>query len=162
MSNEKLYGSMLKCDGTTKNCEGCLFRKVPDCRNAMAHHAGAMIQLQEVVLDNVGAQSAAQEAEIRELQRKNRQLDRVNQDLCDGLRNIRNGLKELRHCASCEYNIPQKDEMEESARKMVCAGCHEEHSNWEPWVDFGKPPADPCEDCEGDDCEGCEFNPDNE
>lgn len=163
MSNQKLYGSMLKCDGTTKNCEGCVFRKVPDCRNAMAHHAGALIQLQEVALDNVGAQSAAQEAEIRKLHQLTKDLSEGLQEVNQRLTHVVNGLEEERHCASCKHVIPCEGEMEEATREMICEGCKKEHSNWTLREDFGKP-TDPCEGCmaDTDESEGCQHNSDNE
>lgn len=58
-ANDTLIQSMLKCDGTNKNCKGCVFAENPECRNAMAHHGGALIQLQDVVVQNLSVQMAA-------------------------------------------------------------------------------------------------------
>lgn len=140
MSNNKnLYESMLHCDGTTKNCRGCAFRGIPDCRNAMAHHAGAMIQLQEVVIENAGAQAGAQIRTISMLENEAKQQEAAFVKLNDLLSNVLLGLKDDRYCPACLGNIPSEDADEEARRQLQCKQCKAEESKWELNVQYGKP-----------------------
>lgn len=156
MSNAMLYQSMLKCDGTQKNCQGCAFKGIPDCRNAMAHHAGALIQLQEVVIDNAGQQSAAQMNTIRKLEAEKKQVVEAWGELNGAMVNLLEGLKEERHCASCKNRTDEN-------HKEICKQCREAASMYTLDLDYGKKP-DPCEEClaDSDECEGCAHNPENE
>ena len=155
MSNAMLYQSMLKCDGTQKNCQGCVFKGIPDCRNAMAHHAGALIQLQDVVIENAGQQSGAQMATIRKLNEENLACMKENNQLNDVVVNLLTGLKEERHCASCKNRTDENHE-------ETCKQCREAASMYTLDLNYGKAP-DPCENCiaDGDECEGCGYNPEN-
>lgn len=155
MSNALLYQSMLKCDGTQKNCHGCAFKGIPDCRNAMAHHAGALIQLQEVVIDNAGQQSGAQMNTIRKLEAENKACFKEYEKLNEAMVNLLTGLKEERHCASCKNR-------EEENHEEICKQCKEAASMYTLDLDYGKAP-DPCEEClaDSDECEGCAYNPEN-
>lgn len=155
MSNKILYESMLKCDGTQKNCKGCAFKGIPDCRNAMAHHAGALIQLQDVVIENAGQQSAAQMNTIRKLETEKQQIIKDWDAMNGAMVNMLVGLKEERHCASCKNSTEENHE-------EICKQCREAESMYTLDLDYGKEP-DPCEEClaDTDECEGCGHNPEN-
>lgn len=163
MRNEKLYQSMLNCDGTQKNCKECVFRSIPDCRNAMAHHAGALIQLQDVVIDNAGAAGMAKDRKISDLEREKKQIMQNWEQLNEAMVNLIFGLTEERHCASCGYSKERDNAEEEAYRQDVCKKCREEKSQYTLNLDYGKKP-NPCENCiaDSDECEGCEHNKDNE
>ena len=139
MKNEKMVKSLLNCDGSNKNCEGCAFRDIPDCRNAMAHHAGALIQLQDVVIENAGALAGNLQMQLRAEKQAyaeavdvvKKQRERIGEILC--------GLTDLKHCESCAYSKEQDDPEMEKRREELCKACHEGYSQWELSAEFGKP-----------------------
>lgn len=154
-ANEKLIQSMLKCDGTRKNCERCVFREHPDCRNAMAHHAGALIQLQDVVVENSGAiqrkvleeRHAAQVALSRETE--------AREEIREAYLKLLIHLRERKDCGSCAVKAGTADLPEEDC-ESICKECQGgETSLWAFNEEIVK--VSPCEKCEREDCEDCEH-----
>ena len=127
--NEKLIHDMMNCDGRKVNCADCNFREHPDCRNAMASHAGALIQMQDVVIAN-------QAATVSALTRKRDNMEsmallngRVLGEMGEILDKLAEDLAKERHCPTCEHCAPEDvDETPE-----ICAECMEEGavSLWE-------------------------------
>lgn len=153
-TNQVLINSMMKCDGTRKNCERCVFKEHPDCRNAMAHHAGALIQLQDVVVENSGAIQRKLLFERCGLKMRAENAEK-NQAQCMkeyGL--LLDKLRSIRHCATCEASA---DGYSLTEREVRCEACQEK-SMWQLDEKIVNPPVDPCEECEDRDCEGCEHN----
>ena len=147
MSNDKLIKSMLACDGSNKHCEGCTFRDIPDCRNAMAHHAGALIQLQDVVIANSGALAWGLREQIEEAQEKYQEAAEVISDLTELVRRVMRGLRETRHCESCEGSKPSEKPEEEAIREKLCEACRAgERSHWCLDTAFGQEPEAPEDD----------------
>lgn len=101
--NEKLIKDMLKCDGTRLNCAGCTFEDNPECRNAMAHHAGALIQLQDVVIENQAKTIAGKKKELREQKDELRKVCEKLTGLDRIASAVLNDLKERRDCQSCGW-----------------------------------------------------------
>lgn len=129
--------SMLKCDGTRGNCEGCTFREHPDCRNAMASHAGALIQLQEIMTRNHAAMMGKVMHERDLLEKALRQANEHIEMMCDNSERIHNGLRGLRHCDSCDALCAGANPEISEAR---CKLCREAESQWMLDRSFGAPP----------------------
>lgn len=139
MSNEKLIKSMLACDGTAKNCEGCTFRDIPDCRNAMVHHGGALIQLQDVVIANSATLAGGLHMRLAASEQQYQEAVEVVGKQRVMLHNLINGLKENRHCESCAGSKPYEKPEDEETRVKICDACmHGEESHWCLEPDFGK------------------------
>lgn len=128
MANEKLIQNMMKCDGRKLNCDECIFKNHPACRNAMARHAGAMINLQEVVLENQAAVVHNLEAGKKEMENFARTQGKVMKELGEILDGVAADLCQQRHCPTCEHWTPEDEDMSE-----VCAQCSAEgsESQWE-------------------------------
>lgn len=139
MSNEKLVKSMMNCDGSNKNCEGCAFRDIPECRNAMAHHAGALIQLQDVVISNSASLAGGLQMQLRAEKQAYAEAVNVVKKQRERIGEILNGLTALKHCESCAYSKEQGDAVMEEQREALCKACHEGISQWELSAEFGKP-----------------------
>lgn len=137
MGNERLIKSMLSCDGSNKNCEECTFKDMPECRNAMAHHAGALIQLQDVVIANAAAQAGGLHMQLAASKQEYQEALEVVQKQRKRVGEILHGLHELRHCESCAYSTPQTDEEAEKIREALCKQCVEACSEWELSAAFG-------------------------
>ena len=155
-ANQKLIDSMLKCDGTNGNCKGCVFAEHPECRNAMAHHAGALIQMQDVVIENSGA---IQRKLMMERNHLKRELESANDCAEKALKeyNLLAGhLKDKRDCSTCDAGAGGHTEEEKAKR---CEMCRAGESLWDLDTLIISPPEEenPCEECEEDDCEGCEH-----
>lgn len=154
-ANEKLIQSMLKCDGTRKNCARCVFKEHPDCRNAMAHHAGALIQLQDVVVENLGViqRKALMERDMHLSGLKT--TDGQLSELKDSYGQLIQHLRDRKDCGSCAVKAGTSGLTEEEC-KVCCGNCAEEDcNNWR--VDPKIIAVDPCKRCEREDCEGCEH-----
>lgn len=143
--NEKLIKSMLKCDGTMGNCKGCIFDGSPVCRNDMTHHGGALIQLQEVVVENQQHMMQAMKLEIAGMREKMKRMGEELEVVDGALGRLGAELKAARHCDSCLYKG-----MDEA--RDVCEGCkaHEE-SHWVLAKRFVEPDPEPVEEPEEDD-----------
>lgn len=139
MSNEKLVKSMMNCDGSNKNCEGCAFRDIPECRNAMAHHAGALIQLQDVVISNSASLAGGLQMQLRAEKQAYAEAVNVVKKQRERIGEFLNGLTALKHCESCAYSKEQEDAAMEEQREALCKACHEGVSQWELSAEFGKP-----------------------
>lgn len=117
--NEKMIHDMMHCNGQKMNCDTCSFREHPECRNAMARHAAALIQLQDVVIDNQGrtAQSLMGKRDSAE------NLAKLNGKVLGELGEILDGLgadlAKQRHCPTCEHCAPE----EEDEQPEICQIC---------------------------------------
>lgn len=132
-----LIESMLNCDGTRGNCEGCIFREHPDCRNAMARHGGALIQMQEVMTKN---HSAMLGKVMHERDLLNETLQKANEHiekLGDHIERLHGGLMAARHCDSCSAHAEGANPELSEAR---CKLCKEKESQWGLNEEFGAPP----------------------
>jgi len=139
MANEKLIKSMMACNGTNAVCAGCAFRDMPECRNAMAHHAGALIQLQDVVIANSSAQAGYLKEQIKAEHKGYEQAVEVVKKQREVLLQIENGLREARHCESCLFVNALEDPEVEKAREEHCKACQESVvSGWQRNPDWGK------------------------
>lgn len=159
-TSKVLIDSMLKCDGTRKNCEKCVFKEHPDCRNAMAHHAGALIQMQDVVIENSGAIQRRLIIERNGLKMRAQNAEKQLGQCKEEFRRVLEKLLDIRHCETCEASA---DGFSETEREERCKACKEQ-SLWALDEKIVNPPVDPCDECEADDyeqCEGCEHNPEN-
>ena len=132
-----LIESMLQCDGTRGNCEGCTFREHPDCRNAMAHHGGALIQLQEVMTRNHSAMLGKVMHERDLLEQALRQANEHMERQDERLEKLHCGLWASKHCDSCDALAAGANPELTEAR---CNLCREGQSQWELDKDFGAPP----------------------
>lgn len=132
-----LIESMLQCDGTRGNCEGCTFREHPDCRNAMAHHGGALIQMQEVMTRNHSAMLGKVMHERDLLEQALRQANERIERLGERLEKLHCGLWASKHCDSCDALSPGANPELTEAR---CKLCREGQSQWELDKDFGAQP----------------------
>lgn len=127
--NEKMIHDMMHCDGQKKNCDSCSFREHPACRNALARHAAAMIQLQDVVIENQGATVAA----LREKRDQMESMASLNGKVLKKLGEILDGLgadlAAQRHCPTCEHcATEEEDEQPEICRICMTQG---DDSAWE-------------------------------
>lgn len=117
--NEKMIHDMMHCNGQKKNCDGCSFREHPACRDAMARHAAAMIQLQDVVIESQGATVAA----LREKRDRMENMENLNGKVLKELGEILDGLgadlAAQRHCPTCEHCAPE-DEDEQPEICLIC------------------------------------------
>lgn len=111
-----------KCDGTRKNCEGCMYAEHPLCRNAMAQHAAAQLKLDEIQLGNT-AQMLAAVTNERDYLRKALETQEtalgMYEQMCD---RIALKLSGLRHCETCLH----KGDIIEAAGKppKACEECY--------------------------------------
>lgn len=103
MANEQLINSMLKCDGTKGNCVECIFRDNPECRNAMAHHGGALIQLQDVVIHNQAVTASKVGSDKRMLQIKLETSERERAEMIKRMRALLDYIYEQCGCKACEH-----------------------------------------------------------
>jgi hypothetical protein len=127
--NEKLIHDMMNCDGRKVNCDNCNFRENPDCRNAMASHAGALIQMQDVVIANQAATVSALTRKRDDMESMARLNGKVLGEMGEILDKLAEDLAKERHCPTCEHCAPEGvDETPE-----ICAKCMEEgaESLWE-------------------------------
>lgn len=127
--NEKLIHDMMNCDGRKVNCADCNFREHPDCRNAMASHAGALIQMQDVVIANQAATVSALTRKRDDMESMARLNGKVLGEMGEILDKLAEDLANGRHCPTCEHCAPEGvDETPE-----ICAKCMEEgaESLWE-------------------------------
>lgn len=157
-TSKVLIDSMLNCDGTRKNCEKCVFKEHPNCRNAMAHHAGALIQMQDVVIENSGALQRKVLIERESLKNRAENAEKQLKKCMDEFKAVLDKLREIRHCETCEASADGFSETEREERCKVC----KELSLWTLDEKIVNPPVDPCDACDPDDyeqCEGCEHNP---
>ena len=117
--NEKLIHDMMNCDGRKVNCDNCNFREHPDCRNAMASHAGALIQMQDVVIANQAATVSALTRKRDDMESMARLNGKVLGEMGEILDKLAEDLANGRHCPTCEHCAPEDvDETPE-----VCAKC---------------------------------------
>lgn len=152
MANEKLIKSMMNCNGTNAACAGCAFKEMPECRNAMAHHAGALIQLQDVVIANSAAQAGYLKEQIKAEHNGYEQAVEVVKKQKEVIDHIKNGLREAKHCESCLFVNEIEDPECEKIREEHCRACNESVvSGWELNPDYGKEPPEDEEDWEGED-----------
>ena len=124
--NLYLIEMMSKCDGRNVNCEKCMFRDHPECRNAMARHAAAELRLNGVMLDNsrsISANLHTQREELREIVDSQAKALELFEEMC-GM--IAEELSKLKHCPTCKYN-PESDDMEMSE---ICKSCQAGESEW--------------------------------
>lgn len=127
--NEKLIHDMMNCDGRKVNCDRCNFREHPDCRNAMASHAGALIQMQDVVIANQAATVSALTRKRDNMESMARLNSKVLGEMGEILDKLAEDLAKGRHCPTCQHCAPEDvDETPE-----ICAKCMEEgaESLWE-------------------------------
>lgn len=127
--NEKLIHDMMNCDGRKVNCGNCNFREHPDCRNAMASHAGALIQMQDVVIANQAATVSALARKRDDMESMARLNGKVLGEMGEILDKLAEDLANGRHCPTCEHCAPEDvDETPE-----ICAKCMTEgaESLWE-------------------------------
>ena len=117
--NEKLIHDMMNCDGRKVNCADCNFREHPDCRNAMASHAGALIQMQDVVIANQAATVSALTRKRDDMESMALLNGRVLGEMGEILDKLAEDLAKGRHCPTCEHCAPEDvDEAPE-----ICAKC---------------------------------------
>lgn len=117
--NEKLIHDMMNCDGRKVNCDNCNFREHPDCRNAMASHAGALIQMQDVVIANQAATVNALTRKRDDMESMARLNGKVLGEMGEILDKLAEDLAKARHCPTCEHCAPEDvDETPE-----ICAKC---------------------------------------
>lgn len=124
MSNERLAKQMMKCDGTNKNCEGCMFVDHPGCRNAMAHHGGAVIQLQDVVIQDLGETIGAIK---RKLQEKTAECETIRQlavQACYQANALADSLAARKDCVTC------KNDHAGAGTPEICHRCREGENMW--------------------------------
>lgn len=126
--NEKLIHDMMNCDGRKVNCDNCNFREHPDCRNAMASHAGALIQMQDVVIANQAATVSALTRKRDEMEQMAKINGHVLGQIGEKLDKLAEDLKKQRHCPTC-YHCASEDEDEQPE---VCTMCLKEdaESQW--------------------------------
>lgn len=154
--NENLIMSMMICDGTRKNCERCVFKEHPECRNALAHHAGALIQLQDVVIENTGRIQRKLLIDRERLNNRCEQDEDALRELEEAHKLLIRRLRDLKHCDTCDVRSLECPEKEREER---CKACKAGSSQWALDLTIVTPePENPCEECENDDCEGCEYN----
>lgn len=155
-ANQKLIDSMLKCDGTNGNCRGCVFAEHPECRNAMAHHAGALIQMQDVVIENSGAIQRKLMTERMQLKAELANANRALEKTMEEYKLLTGHLRDKRDCSTCNAGAGVHTEEEKAKR---CEMCRAGESLWELDTLIISPPEEenPCDECEEDDCEGCEH-----
>ena len=129
MANEKLIHDMMHCNGMKKNCDECSFREHPDCRNAMARHAGALIQLQDVVIENQGRTAHHLMSKRESAESMARLNGKVLGEMGEILDGLADDLAKARHCPTCEHCAPE--DVEEQPE--ICVGClkETEESCWE-------------------------------
>ena len=125
MANEKLIQDMMKCDGTNKNCKGCVFQDNPECRNAMAHHAGALIQLQDVVIINQAKTIAGLKGSIGHKDADHEELTKLAQQACYQANELARVLHDRKDCKTCAHNLAGVGTPE------VCDKCRGVESQWE-------------------------------
>ncbi len=125
MANEKLIQDMLKCDGTNKNCKGCAFQDNPECRNAMAHHAGALIQLQDVVIINQAKTIAGLKGDIGHKSADLEELTKLAQQACYQANELARVLHDRKDCKTCANDRAGFGTTE------VCDKCRGVESQWE-------------------------------
>lgn len=129
--------SMMECDGRAINCEGCAFREHPDCRDAMARHGAAMINLQDVVNRNTAAMLAKVKNDRENAIATAHDINKRCTDISEVLGRILDGLRESRHCDSCGT---LKDGADHQASEARCKACREGESLWYLDEGFGAPP----------------------
>ena len=114
-----------KCDGTRKNCEGCLYEEHPLCRNAMAQHAAAQLQLDEIQLGNT-AQMLAAVTNERDYLRKALETQETALGMYEQMTGrIAQNLYALKHCETCLHY--QEDA---EVKPEVCVSCKAGASEW--------------------------------
>jgi hypothetical protein len=127
--NEKMIKDMMMCDGRNVNCQKCSFREHPDCRNAMARHAGALIQLQDVVIANQAATVTALVDKRDRMESMALLNGRVLGEMGEILDNLAADLRAERHCPSCENCAPENVDVQPE----ICVKCMAEgaESQWD-------------------------------
>lgn len=126
--NEKLITTMAKCDGTKKNCEGCMYSAHPECRNALARHAAAALKLDEVLLEN---QRHVQQAITDE--RDYLREAAASQEIVIGMYQQMTGriaeeLHTLKHCETCLHK--GEPVSEGHCLPDACVECSTGESRW--------------------------------
>lgn len=123
--NGDLIRMMSKCDGTNKNCKGCMFREHPECRNAMARHAAAVLNLSDVMFENsrmISSAAIAKREEAMETMEAQAVALEMYEEMCG---KIALELSEAKHCPTCLHNPPDDLEMSE-----ICKKCQAGDSEW--------------------------------
>ena len=114
-----------KCDGTRKNCEGCLYEEHPLCRNAMAQHAAAQLKLDEIQLGNT-AQMLAAVTNERDYLRKALETQETALGMYEQMTGrIAQSLYALKHCETCLHYQEAAEVPPE-----VCVSCKDGVSEW--------------------------------
>lgn len=125
MANEMLAKQMMKCDGTNKNCVGCMFRDHPGCRNAMAHHGGAVIQLQDVVIENLAQTINGLKAKLGKKTADHQTVTQIAERACYQANALEEYLKNVKDCKTCEHECAGLGTPE------ICDKCRGVESQWE-------------------------------
>lgn len=114
-----------RCDGTRKNCEGCLYQEHPACRNAMAKHAAAELSLGEIRLGNTQTMLEAVVQE-RDYMRKALEMHETALGMYEQMTGrIAQNLYALKHCETCMH---YQDDAE--VPPEVCVSCKAGVSEW--------------------------------
>lgn len=114
-----------KCDGTRKNCEGCLYEEHPLCRNAMAQHAAAQLKLDEIQLGNT-AQMLDAVTNERDYLRKALETQETALGMYEQMTGrIAQNLYALKHCETCLHYQEDAEVPPE-----VCVSCQDGVSEW--------------------------------
>lgn len=114
-----------KCDGTRKNCEGCLYEAHPLCRNAMAQHAAAQLKLDEIQLGNT-AQMLTAVTNERDYLRKALETQETALGMYEQMTGrIAQNLYALKHCETCLHYQEDAEVPPE-----VCVNCQDGVSEW--------------------------------
>lgn len=114
-----------RCDGTRKNCEGCMYQEHPACRNAMAKHAAAELSLGEIRLGNTQTMLEAVVQE-RDYMRKALEMQETALGMYEQMTGrIAQNLHALKHCETC---LHYQDDAE--VPPEVCVSCKAGVSEW--------------------------------
>lgn len=153
MANEMLAKQMMKCDGTNKNCEGCMFRDHPGCRNAMAHHGGALIQLQDMVIENLAQTINGLKGSLAKKTADHQTVTQIAERACYQANALEDHLRARKDCKTCNYDCMGQGTPE------VCDKCRGAESQWELCYKFKlehrmDPPEDEEDEADEDDEEG--------
>lgn len=114
-----------RCDGTRKNCEGCMYQEHPACRNAMAKHAAAELSLGEIRLGNTQTMLEAVKGERDYLRKamESYELALAMHEQMSG--RIAEKMYEMKLCETCLHN-PEED----ANPPEICERCQAGVSEW--------------------------------
>lgn len=114
-----------RCDGTRKNCEGCMYQEHPACRNAMAKHAAAELSLGEIRMRNTQTMLEAVKGERDYLRKamESYELALAMHEQMSG--RIAEKMYEMRLCETCLHN-PGED----AHPPEICERCQAGVSEW--------------------------------